>query len=203
MEKLNCKEQDLLTEIGSIGTGHAATAMADILGQKITITVPNVQLVSFDKVAQQVGGPGLSLACIYLDVLGDLPGTVLVLFNENTAKRLLKSLIPDTILDFYKLSQLQQSALMELGNILSGAYLSALADFSHMHMYLSVPRLAVDMVEAMLSIPLAKIGYHSDYALLIHARFFEESSNRGYIIFLPDPNSAEKMMEIFGVGKNG
>lgn len=203
MDKLNCGEQDLLTEIGSIGTGHAATAMAEILGQKITITVPQVQLVSFDQVARQVGGSGRSLACIYLDVLGELPGTVLVLFNESTASRLLENLIPDEAIDFYKLTQLQQSALKELGNILSGAYLSALADFSRQHMYLSVPRLAVDMVEAMLSIPLAKIGYHSDYALLIQARFFEETSNRGYIIFLPDPSSAEKMMAIFGVGSDG
>lgn len=203
MAKLNFNEQDLLTEIGSIGTGHAATAMADILGQKITITVPHVELVSFDRVAEYVGGPGRNLACIYLDVLGDLPGTVLVMFNENTARRLLSSLIPDTELNFYELSQLQQSALMELGNILAGAYLSALADFSQQRMYLSVPRLAVDMAEAMLSVPMAKIGCKTDYALLIQARFFEESSNRGYILFLPDPGAAVRMLAIFGVGSDG
>ncbi|HBI56445.1 MAG TPA: CheY-P-specific phosphatase CheC, partial [Firmicutes bacterium] len=114
MEKLHFNEQDLLTEIGSIGTGHAATAMADILGHKITITVPHVELVSFDRVAQFVGGAGRNMACIYLDVLGDLPGTVLVMFNENSAHRLLNTLLPDTDLNFFQLSQLQQSALMEM-----------------------------------------------------------------------------------------
>lgn len=203
MDKLGFTEQDFLTEIGSIGTGHAATAMADILGEKITITVPQVELVTFDRVSEFAGGAGRNLACIYLDVLGDLPGTVLVMFNEKTAWRLLSSLIPDTELNFFSLSSIQQSALMELGNILAGAYLSALADFSHQRMYLSVPRLAVDIVEAMLSIPMAKIGCKTDYALLIQAKFFEESDNRGYIIFLPDPSAATKMLAIFGVGSNG
>jgi len=203
MEKLHFNEQDLLTEIGSIGTGHAATAMADILGHKITITVPHVELVSFDRVAQFVGGAGRNMACIYLDVLGDLPGTVLVMFNENSAHRLLNTLLPDTDLNFFQLSQLQQSALMEMGNILSGAYLSALADFSNQRMYLSVPRLAVDMAEAMLSVPMAKLGCETDYALLIQARFFEESNNRGYILFLPDPGATQRMLAIFGVGSDG
>lgn len=203
MEKLDFSEQDLLTEVGSIGTGHAATAMAEILGQKITITVPQVKLVSFDRVADYVGGPGSHIACIFLEVLGDLPGTVLVMFNESTASRLLDSLIPGTQLDFFSLSDLHRSALMELGNILSGAYLSALADFSQQRIFLSVPRLAVDMVEATLSVPMARLGIKTDYALLIQARFFEESSNRGYIVFLPDPSAASKIKAIFGVGSHG
>lgn len=203
MAKFKIGEQDLLTEIGSIGTGHAATAMADILGKKITITVPQVELVSFDQVSAFAGGPGHSLACVYLDVLGDLPGAVLVMFNESSAGRLLGSLIPDADLDFFNLTELQQSALMELGNILSGAYLSALADFSRQRIFLSVPRLAVDMVEAVLSVPMAKLGYKADYALLIQARFFEDSANRGYILFLPEPSAAEKLLKIFGVSEDG
>src|SRR5690554_1449018 len=125
MEKLNFNEQDLLTEIGTIGTGHAATAMADILGQKITITVPNVELVSFNRVAEFIGASGSNLACIYLDVLGDLPGTVMVMFTENSARRLLHIFMPDVPINFLELTQFQQSALMEMGNILSGAYLTA------------------------------------------------------------------------------
>jgi chemotaxis protein CheC len=203
MEKLNFNEQDLLTEVGTIGTGHAATAMADILGQKITITVPNVELVSFNRVAEYIGASGSNLACIYFDVLGDLPGTVLVMFTENSARRLLNTFMPDEPLIFLELSQLQQSALMEMGNILSGAYLTALADFSNQRMSLSVPRLAVDMAEAMLSVPLIKLGSETDRALLIQARFFEESSNRGYIVFFPNQGATTRLLEIFGVGSDG
>lgn len=192
-----------MTEIGSIGTGHAATALADILGHKITITIPHVSLVSFNRVSEFVGGPGGALACVYLDVLGDLPGTVLVMFNESTTRRLLTSLMPDTEVNFYQLVELQQSALMEIGNILAGAYLSALADFSNQHMFVSIPRLAVDMAEAVLSIPMAKLGYITDYALLIQTRFFEDQKNRGYIMFLPEPGATQRMLEIFGVGSDG
>ena len=203
MKKLNFFQQDLLTEIGTIGTGHAATALADILGHKITITVPHVNLVSFDRVSEYVGGPEGALACVYLDVLGDLPGTVLVMFNECSTRRLLTCLMPDTDVNFYQLVDLQKSALMEIGNILSGAYLSALADFSNQRMFVSVPRLAVDMAEAVLSIPMAKLGRITDYALLIQTRFFEDHKNRGYILFLPNPGATQKVLEIFGVSSDG
>lgn len=201
--KLNFNQHDLLTEIGTIGTGHAATAMADILGKKITITVPHVELVSFDKVADFVGGAEQILACVYLEVLGDLPGTVLVMFDEVTARKLLTSLITEDVKDFRQLTELQHSALMEIGNILSGSYLSALADFSNQRMLISVPSLAVDMADAVLSVPMIKLGYKTDYALLIQAKFFEDQNNSGFIIFIPDPSAASRLLEIFGVVENG
>lgn len=202
-ERLSFNQQDLLTEIGTIGTGHAATAMADILGRKITITVPSVDLVSFDRVANYVGGSEQVLACVYLEVLGDLPGNVLVMFDEPTARKLLTALVPERVLDFQHLSELQHSALMEIGNILSGSYLSALADFSNQKMLISVPSLAVDMADAVLSVPMIKLGYKTDYALLIQAKFFEDQLNSGFILFIPDPTAANRLLKIFGVDANG
>lgn len=201
--KLSFNQHDLLTEVGTIGTGHAATAMADILGTKITITVPKVDLLGFDHVADFVGGSDQVLACVYLEVLGDLPGTVLVLFDGATACRLLITLISDELTDFTNLSPLQQSALKEIGNILAGSYLSALADFTDQHMLVSVPNLAVDMAAAVFSVPMIKVGSMSDYALLIQATFFQEQQNNGYILFVPDLTSADKLLEIFGVEADG
>jgi chemotaxis protein CheC len=202
-EKLSFSQQDLLTEVGTIGTGHAATAMADLIGKKITITVPHVELVSFDRVANFVGGPEQILACVYLEVLGDLPGTVLVMFDEKTACRLLSSLISGDPIEFFSLSALQQSALKEIGNILAGSYLSALGDFSNQRMVVSVPNLAVDMADAVLSVPMIKLGSKTDCALLIQAMFFEEQSNSGFIIFIPDPSAARRLLDIFGVVADG
>lgn len=203
LSKLNFIQHDLLTEVGTIGTGHAATAMADILSAKITITVPKVELVSFDHVADFVGGSHQVMACVYLEVLGDLPGTVLVLFDRVTAHRLLTTLISDEAADFTDLSPLQQSALKEIGNILAGSYLTALADFTNQHMVISVPNLAVDMASAVFSVPMIKVGSMSDYALLIQATFFQEQHNNGYILFVPDINAAYKLLDIFGVEADG
>jgi len=201
--KLSFSQQDLLTEVGTIGTGHAATAMADILGRKITITVPQVDLVTFDHVADFVGGSEQVLACVYLEVMGDLPGTVLVMFDRPTACRLLTTLISEETPDFSNLSPLQQSALQEIGNILAGSYLSALGDFTDQRMLVSVPNLAVDMADAVFSVPMIKIGCISDYALLIQATFFQEQQNSGFILFIPDPSAASKLLDIFGVESHG
>lgn len=192
-----------MTEVGTIGTGHAATAMADILGAKITIDVPRVDLVSFDQVADFVGGSDKVLACVYLEVLGDLPGTVLVMFDAATACRLLTTLIAGEEADFQNLTSLQQSALKEIGNILAGSYLSALGDFTNQRMLVSVPNLAVDMAAAVVSVPMIKLGSISDYALLIQATFFQEQQNSGFILFIPDPTAARKLLKIFGVAEDG
>jgi len=199
MNKLCFYQQDLLREIGSIGTGHAATAMANLMGRKITITVPNVELVSFDHVADYVGGSDEVLACVYLEVMGDLPGTVLVMFDNDSASKLFSTLISEEVEDFRNLSELQQSMLQEIGNILAGSYLSALGDFTYQKMMVSIPSLAVDMADAVLSVPMIKLGNQSDYALLIQAMFFEEKSNSGFIIFIPDPSAARTLVDIFGV----
>jgi len=203
LKKLSFNQHDLLTEVGTIGTGHAATAMADILGKKITINVPQVNLVSFDHVADFVGGSEQVLACVYLEVMGDLPGTVLVMFDRPTACRLLTTLISEETPDFSNLSPLQQSALQEIGNILAGSYLSALGDFTDQKMLVSVPNLAVDMADAVFSVPMIKIGCMSDYALLIQATFFQEQQNSGFILFIPDPSAASKLLDIFGVESHG
>lgn len=197
--KLSFNQHDLLTEIGTIGTGHAATAMAEILGEKITINVPQVDLVSFNHATDFVGGSEQILACVYFEVMGDLPGTVLVMFDASTACRLLTSLIYDEEANFSCLSALQESALKEIGNILAGSYLSALGDFSDQRMLLSVPNLAVDMANAIFSVPMIKLGCISDYALLIQATFFQEQQNSGFILFIPDPPAAHKLLDIFGV----
>ena len=97
--------------------------MANMLGKKITINVPQVDLVTFDHVSDFVGGPEQVLACV-LEVLGDLPGTVLVMFDGPAANRLLTNLNIGEKADYLNLTPLQESALKEIGNILAGSYLS-------------------------------------------------------------------------------
>src|SRR5690554_2392275 len=92
-QKLSFAKRDLLTEIGTIGTGNAATALAGLMGKKITIAVPTVEIVPFSDVAALVGGADTVKACIFLQVRGDLPGTVLVLFDKPTVEQLLNTLI--------------------------------------------------------------------------------------------------------------
>lgn len=201
--KLSFAKRDLLTEVGTIGTGNAATALAGLVGKKITITVPTVEIVPFSAVARLVGGADKVKACIFLEMRGDLPGTVLVLFDRETAEKLLNTLIYGSRVNFFSLTPMEQSALNEIGNILAGAYLSALADFSGQRLLSGVPSLAVDMVEAVLSVPMIRLGAVSDFALLIQATFFEEQSHSGSILFIPDQGVDQRLLDIFGVADNG
>ncbi len=200
--RLSFIKKDLLTEVGTIGTGNAASALAGLIGKKITINVPKVDIVPFSAVSRLVGGAEQVKACIFLDVHGDLPGTVLVLFDRKTAEELLSALIPGSRVKFFSLTPMEESALNEIGNILSGAYLSALADFTGKSMLSGLPTLAVDIVEAVLSVPMTKLGPASDVALLIQATFFEEQKHSGSILFIPDQGVDQRLLDTFGVVDN-
>ncbi|MTI94451.1 MAG: CheY-P-specific phosphatase CheC [Firmicutes bacterium] len=199
IKRLSFIQQDLLKELGTIGTGNAATAMAELIGTKITITVPTVEILPFARVTDFVGGPDKILGCVYLDVHGSLPGTVLILFEKAAAEGLLKQIMFGAEVNLLEMNEMEQSALKEIGNILSGSYLSALADFTGHKMISSVPNLAVDMAAAVLSVPMSKLGRSADYALLIQAAFFENQTSNGCVVFIPQPDSTEKLLRIFGV----
>lgn len=201
-KRLSFMQHDLLKELGTIGSGHAATAMAELIGSKIMITVPTVALASFAEVASYVGGPENVLACVSLDVKGSVPGTVLILFEEESALSLLRSILWGSEPNFKNLTELEQSALNEVGNILAGSYLSALADFSEQSIMAGVPSLAIDMAAAVLSAPLTKVGSVADVALLIQAEFITKKTSSGCVVFIPQPEATDKLLKLFGVVVN-
>ena len=56
IEEFSSMHLDVLREIGNIGSGNAATALASLLNTVVDIEVPVISLVSYDKVADYLGG---------------------------------------------------------------------------------------------------------------------------------------------------
>jgi chemotaxis protein CheC len=73
-EYLNNIQLDALKEVGNIGAGHAATALSQILSEKIEMTVPNVSIMHLNQVCEVMGGPEQVATGIYMRVFGDAPG---------------------------------------------------------------------------------------------------------------------------------
>ncbi len=101
-------------------------------------------------------------------------------------------------------SELGLSAMQELGNILSGSYLSALSDFTGLKIYPTVPGLSVDMFGAIISIGLIEISQISDHVIVINTSIFEDGFGdceevRGHFFLLPDPQSFETIFKALGV----
>lgn len=193
-------QMDVLKEVGNIGAGHAATALSTLLGKPIDMLVPKVRMLPFEEICESVGGAETVVLAIFLRVEGDAPGNMFFILNLDAAKNMLRDLIGLVIHDQEEYSELELSALNEIGNILAGSYLSSLADFTNLNMHPTVPALAIDMAGAILSCGLFQFGQMGDQALLIDTKFLEgENEVQGHFFLIPDPESFGKIFSALGV----
>ncbi|MEY9092082.1 chemotaxis protein CheC [Paenibacillus sp. UNC499MF] len=191
---------DVLKEIGNIGAGHAATALSTLLDKPVDMLVPKVMVLPFEEIPEIVGGAEEVVLAIFLRVVGDAPGNMFFILNLESAKRMLFSLIGMELSDSGEYTELEISALNEIGNILAGSYLSSLADFTRLSMSPTVPSLAIDMAGAILSYGLLQFGEMGDQALLIDTKFLEGNEEvQGNFFLIPDPESFGKLFAALGV----
>ncbi|MCI3919002.1 chemotaxis protein CheC [Paenibacillus sp. TRM 82003] len=191
---------DVLREVGNIGAGHAATALSKLLGKPVDMGVPRVNLVPFDEIAEQVGGPETVVVAVFLRVEGDAPGNLFFLLSIDSAKQLLMELVRIESTEGEPFTELEVSALSEIGNILAGSYLSSLADLTKLALSPTVPGFAVDMAGAILAYGLLQFGDMGDRALLIETSFFDGIDRvEGNLFLIPDPESFHTIFEALGV----
>lgn len=204
-DQLSSIHLDILKEIGNIGSGNAATALSQLLNKKIDMKVPEVKIVSFDEMMEILGGSDNVIAGVFLRVEGSAPGSMFFILPVEGAENYIQQLIgdPSITLTNPPYHELGISALQELGNILSGSYLSALSDLTNLDLYPTVPALAIDMVGAIISYGLIELSQVSDYAILIETTIHEEqkesSTLNGHFFLLPDPDSFEIIFRAIGV----
>ena len=178
----------------------AATALSRLLNKPVDMNVPTVRLISFEQVADKVGGYEQVVIAVFLRVEGDAPGNMFFIIEENSARKLLRSLLSIDTEAESGYSEMEFSALSEIGNILAGSYLSSLADFTQLSMTPTVPSIAVDMAGAILSYGLVQYGEMGDSALLIDTTFLEGHEElEGHFFLIPDPESFDKIFSALGV----
>ncbi|MFC3746315.1 chemotaxis protein CheC [Paenibacillus sp. GCM10012306] len=191
---------DVLKEVGNIGAGNAATALSQLLGKPIDMAVPKVQLLNFEEITEKVGGAEELVYAVFLRVEGEAPGNLFFILTPEAAVNLLSRVAGIELSGGEELSEMELSALNEIGNILAGSYLSSLADFTSLTMYPTVPALAMDMAGAILGYGLLQFGQMGDDALLIDTTFLEgQDEIEGQFFLIPDPESFPKIFKSLGV----
>jgi len=120
---------DAIKEVGNIGAGHAATALSQLIGKKVYITVPHVRRLSLSSTTELVGGPQALIAGVAMQVLGDVAAKLVLILPRASALQLAGLLTNQDTEERQVLSVLEHSAIKEAGNILAGAYINALTEF--------------------------------------------------------------------------
>jgi chemotaxis protein CheC len=180
---------DALREVANIGAGHAATALSQMTGSTIMISVPTINIASLEDVPTQISEPEEPIAAVLMHMLGDLTGRTLLVFPRPTAMRLAELMLRRPAGTSQEMGPLEQSAITEAGNILSGAYMNALSDFMGLMLLPSPPSLAVDMSSAILTTAYLQFGTDRDHVFYVESQFFLQEQNehlRGFFLLLPD-----------------
>lgn len=170
-QDLNSLEMDTLREIGSIGTGNAATALSGMLGAPVNITLPEVRIMGYNEAIDWIGGPEPVTAGVLVHIGGQLNGIMLSVQPLDFINLILNRMLSTTIEEYSQLDELSRSALLEVGNIMISTFINALSGLAGMSVELTVPSLTVDMQGAILTVPMAEYGGQTDYLMTIGGNF--------------------------------
>ncbi|MDD3367732.1 MAG: chemotaxis protein CheC [Lachnospiraceae bacterium] len=198
LDHMSQEYYDILKELGNIGAGNATTALAQMLGCKVDMKVPQVKLLEFKDVGTLMGGEEQIMAGIYLGVEGDISGSIMFLVEKEAARHLVSKLMGMELAN-EEFTELETSAIKEVGNIITGAYLNSLSTLTNLKIYPSVPNLAIDMAGAILSVPAIEFGMVGDKILLIETLFTDDVDLNGFFIMIPDLESYEKILSSLGI----
>ena len=202
-------ENDVLREIGNIGAGNATTSMAKLMNQEVAMEVPYVQLLTINDMVNIVGGPEEVLVTTFFKVEGDITGTVYFLLSVEEATMIARQLLQDTTIKISATEHIDEmvlSVLKEVANIVVGAYISALADFSNINISTTVPFISIDMAAATLVTGLIELSYASDHSILIGTKFSGDEATenaQGHFLLVPDLDSIPTLFTALGVDKDG
>ena len=196
-------ELDIIREVGSIGTGNAASALSSLLGTRVGMSIPQVYVLSYDDATEKLGDPEKVVAGVLTRMSGEISGIMLFLFDLDYINEILARLLGKTASSYEELGEMEISALNEVGNIMISTYVSAMGSLADIKIELSVPSVAVNMLGALISVPIVEMGYETDKLLMINGKFCIESQEYDSdMLMLPDIKSLNHLMNKL-TGSNG
>ncbi len=190
---------DVLKEIGNIGAGNAMTALSQMLQCKVDMKVPQVRLLEFTEVGDMMGGEEQIMVGVFLGVEGDITGSMMFMVEEESARHLIQKITMGMLPAGAEFEEMGLSAMKEVGNIITGAYLNSLSTLTNLKIFPTPPALTVDMAGAILSVPAIQFGIFGDKILLIQSQFYDEIELDGYFILIPDLESYAKILIALGL----
>ncbi len=201
-EELNDTHIDVLREIGNIGAGNAATALADILDDRVEISIPIVRVTDFDTAVNALGGAESMTVGVMLNYSGDANGMIMFLLNMDDAKQVMNILLQGYGgEDENEITEMKLSAIKEIGNILGSSYIGSIATLTGLEIELSIPYVAIDMAGALMSVPIIEFGAVGDKVMFIEESFSGREHNlKSNVVMFAQIDTLRIIMERLGIG---
>ncbi|HEY3274673.1 MAG TPA: chemotaxis protein CheW [Methanocella sp.] len=201
--KLTDFQMDALREMGNIGTSHSATSLSVLVGREINITVPAISLEHIDNIPSIISND--KVVGLLLDIKdGDRTiGYLYTIFSERSAANIVDTLLGQPQGTTTVIGEMEQSAIMEVGNILASSFCDAIAEFLGIVLLPSPPNFVNDMVSAIIQSSLIEISMIADDAILFRTDLTDEQQIfDGYVILFPNPEMLDRMLSILDAKVN-
>ena len=203
LKDLNKLHLDGIKEAANIGSGHAATALSQMMGKSIMVSVPEVKVLKLEEVPYIFGEKTPVVAAVLTNFFGDITGRNLLVFPEDKARLLVDILLAKNPGETVGFGEMEISSLKEIANIVSSSYLSALSEFLQIMVLPSVPSFTLDDLSAVLtSVYLQFTDDDREYAFCVETSFYfteEAVKLEGYLLMIPDKTGLERMLKSLGL----
>jgi chemotaxis protein CheC len=185
---------DALRELANIGSGKASIALSSMLGRSVDISVPAARVLPMAEAVGTVGDPEAEATAVVLGVIGDMGASVLLLFTPQDVELMCG------MLGVEPQSDMAESALQEIGNIVGTSYINALAEMTGMALEPTPPATATDMLGAMVQSVLAERAGASDVALLLDSELRVEGEDCSVsFLLVPEQGGVEQLLARLGL----
>ncbi len=199
-EDMNALELDVIKEIGSIGTGNAATALSQVLKKTTKMSLPAVYVLGYNEAIEMVGTPEEIVAAVLVKMSGEINGIMLFILKIDFINAVLDSVLSKDIDNYMDLTELEKSALEEIGNIIISSYVNAMSGLTGVSIKLSIPSIAINMLGGILSVPMVEFGYETDKLMMINGKFIvDDKVLDSNLLMMPDIQSLNYLMQKLGV----
>jgi len=199
--ELSDMQIEAMKEVGNIGAGHAATALSDMLGQPVQIGTPTVEILPFSSLAGHISREDRRVSTVHfhVNVNGEAPCQIVVLFDEAQALSFVSIFTGMTAEDGGEMfATVVESTIKEVGNIIGGAYLTALTSLTGITLIASVPTLSTGTAQSAF---LELMTVPADQEVFYVQTGFEKDQPviAGEFILIPEPESIAPLLSVFGL----
>lgn len=174
-------QHDALCEIFNISVGRAAAAMSGLVGEEVSLSVPAMRFCSVDALSERMGmAEWQRVDAISQQFKGSFEGDALLMFPDDDGMEVVRLMLAK-LKQPVDIDELAGDALVEIGNLLLNACLSALADIMAEEFNFAIPSLCSGRGSDVL----AQRSNPDDPVLFLHIQFMLENRRiEGFLAFL-------------------
>ena len=200
LDQLNSMHLDVLTEIGNIGSGNAATALATLLNKVVDIEIPRIFILDYDKATEVLGGANLEVLGTSIGLEGDLNGMMLQIIEKDFASSLINTFYARELKTLRDLNDMDISVMQETGNITTAAYVNSISLMTNTYINILPPKVRVGTVGKMLTDAYDSLTAAGDKVLYIDEHLFiQGTSIKNSMVMILELKSTELLFEKLGI----